>query len=270
MSHTPRKRFGQNFLRDKSVVDRIVHSLGLSPQDRVLEIGPGEGALTSVLLEAGAQVDAIEIDRDLALLLEKRFGSSSRFRLHVGDVLRFDFSSMAEAAPLRVVGNLPYNISTPLMFHLFQKAGLFSEMVFMLQREVVDRLCADAGDGAYGRLSIMARYYARAERLFDVGPESFFPMPKVHSSIVRLVPHPVPPVDADPSVLGRLVSEAFMQRRKTLRNALRHLADESLLLEAGIDPSVRAETLFLEDYAGLARVFLARQGGLGRVNQPAN
>ena len=239
------------------MVSRIVQSLAIKSGDRIVEIGPGEGALTSVLLQAGARVDAIEIDRDLAVLLGRRFQGSDTFRLHLSDVLKFDFRSLASDVPLRVVGNLPYNISTPLMFHLFEQAGLFGEMLFMLQREVVDRLCANAGEEGYGRLSIMARYYSRAERLFDVGPECFYPPPRVHSSVVRLVPHEVKPVDVNVSELNRVVAGAFMQRRKTLRNALRHLADEAVLVAAGIDPSARAETLSLEDYARLASLIQA-------------
>ena len=258
MSHTPRKRFGQNFLRDDAVVHRIVQSVGPQDGERLIEIGPGEGAMTRFFLAAGAQIEAIEIDRDLAALLRQRFAHETRFHLNEGDALRFDFATLATQGPIRVVGNLPYNISTPLIFHLLSHAGVISEMTFMLQREVVERLCAGTGDSEYGRLSIMTQYYCAAEKLFEVGPESFYPPPKVVSAIVRLTPHSTPPVDADPKALGRVVTQAFMQRRKTLRNALRDLFTEDDLRASDIDPGARAETLSLEAYARLARVWASR------------
>ena len=258
MSHTPRKRFGQNFLRDDTVVHRIVQSVGPQDGERLIEIGPGEGAMTRFFLAAGAQIEAIEIDRDLAALLRQRFAHETRFHLNEGDALRFDFATLATQGPIRVVGNLPYNISTPLIFHLLSHAGVISEMTFMLQREVVERLCAGTGDSEYGRLSIMTQYYCAAEKLFEVGPESFYPPPKVVSAIVRLTPHSTPPVDADPKALGRVVTQAFMQRRKTLRNALRDLFTEDDLRASDIDPGARAETLSLEAYARLARVWASR------------
>ena len=258
MSHTPRKRFGQNFLRDETVVHRIVQSVGPQDGERLIEIGPGEGAMTRFFLAAGAQIEAIEIDRDLAALLRQRFAHETRFHLNEGDALRFDFATLATQGPIRVVGNLPYNISTPLIFHLLSHSGVISEMTFMLQREVVERLCAGTGDSEYGRLSIMTQYYCAAEKLFEVGPESFYPPPKVVSAIVRLTPHSTPPVDADPKALGRVVTQAFMQRRKTLRNALRDLFTEDDLRASDIDPGARAETLSLEAYARLARVWASR------------
>jgi 16S rRNA (adenine1518-N6/adenine1519-N6)-dimethyltransferase len=258
LNHIPRKRFGQNFLRDDHVVHRIVQSVGPSKGERLIEIGPGEGAMTRIFLEAGAHIEAIEIDRDLAALLRNRFANQPGFHLNEGDALKFDFTKLAVEGPVRVVGNLPYNISTPLIFHLLGHAGAISEMTFMLQREVVDRLCAGASDSDYGRLSIMTQYYCEAEKLFEVGPESFYPPPKVVSAIVRLTPHAKPPVDADPKALGRVVTQAFMQRRKTLRNALRDLFSEEDLRGEAIDPTARAETLSLEDYARLARLWASR------------
>lgn len=258
MSHTPRKRFGQNFLRDDAVVHRIVQSVGPEQGERLVEIGPGEGAMTRAFLSAGAHIEAIEIDRDLAALLRQRFAHEAGFHLNEGDALKFDFGSLAVEGPIRVVGNLPYNISTPLIFHLFSHAGAISEMTFMLQREVVERLCAKTGTSEYGRLSIMTQYFCEAENLFEVGPESFYPPPKVVSAIVRLTPHVAPPVDADPKALGRVVTQAFMQRRKTLRNALRDLFSEDDLRESDIDPGARAETLSLESYARLARLWASR------------
>lgn len=258
MSHIPRKRFGQNFLRDDTVVHRIVQSVGPKAGERLVEIGPGEGAMTRFFLAQGAQIEAIEIDRDLAALLRQRFAHEGGFHLNEGDALKFDFSTLATAGPIRVVGNLPYNISTPLIFHLFSHSGAIAEMTFMLQREVVERLCARTGDSEYCRLSIMTQYFCAAEKLFEVGPESFYPPPKVVSAIVRLTPHSAPPVDADPKALGRVVTQAFMQRRKTLRNALRDLFTEEELRASEIDPSARAETLSLEAYARLARLWASR------------
>ncbi len=252
MNHTPRKRFGQNFLRDDTVVHRIVAAVNPRSGDHLVEIGPGEGAMTAALLNSGQPLDAVEIDRDLAIVLKRRFENSPQFRLHQADALKFDFHTLAHGEKLRIVGNLPYNISTPLLFHLFAHSGIIEDMHFMLQKEVIDRLCAEAGDADYGRLGIMARYYCRAEKLFEVYPESFYPPPKVTSAIVRLIPHAEPPVAASPAALGKVVTTAFSQRRKTLRNALKSLFDEAGLREAGIDPAARAETLSLEQYAQLA------------------
>lgn len=252
MSHTPRKRFGQNFLQDKTVVQRIVASVGPTSGDHVVEIGPGEGAMTQAFLAEDCRLDAIEIDRDLASILKSRFSQSPNFNLHMGDALRFDFSSLSQGKKLRVVGNLPYNISTPLMFHLFEQHTYIEDMHFMLQKEVVDRLCADSGDDDYGRLSIMAQYHCTTEKLFEVYPESFFPMPKVTSAIVRLIPHEKKPLKVDPKLLGKIVSTAFSQRRKTLRNSLKSLFNEKTLSELNIDPNARAETLSLKQYGQLA------------------
>ena len=253
MNHTPRKRFGQNFLRDDGVVQRIVMAVNPRAGDHLVEIGPGEGVMTAAFLKTGNPLDAVEIDRDLAAHLRQRFADQPGFRLHQADALKFDFAALAQGGKLRVVGNLPYNISTPLMFRLFDAAALIEDMHFMLQREVIDRLCAEPGEPDYGRLGIMARYYCTAEKLFEVYPESFYPPPKVISAIVRLIPHPQPIVDADAALLGKVVATAFSQRRKTLRNALKSLFDENALINAGIDPSARAETLNLEQYAELAR-----------------
>ena len=253
MNHTPRKRFGQNFLRDDGVVQRIVIAVNPRVGDHLVEIGPGEGVMTAAFLKTGNPLDAVEIDRDLAAHLRQRFADQPGFRLHQADALKFDFAALAQGGKLRVVGNLPYNISTPLMFRLFNAAAHIEDMHFMLQREVIDRLCAEPGEPDYGRLGVMARYYCTAEKLFEVYPESFYPPPKVVSAIVRLIPHPQPIVDADAVLLGKVVATAFSQRRKTLRNALKSLFDENALADAGIDPSARAETLSLEQYAGLAR-----------------
>jgi 16S rRNA (adenine1518-N6/adenine1519-N6)-dimethyltransferase len=253
MNHTPRKRFGQNFLRDDTVVHRIVAAVNPRAGDHLVEIGPGEGAMTAAFLKSGIPLDAVEIDRDLATVLKRRFENSPQFNLHQADALKFDFHTLTHGEKLRIIGNLPYNISTPLLFHLFAHTGIIEDMHFMLQKEVIDRLCAEAGDPDYGRLGIMAQYYCRAEKLFEVYPESFYPPPKVTSAIVRLIPHAAPPVEASPAALGKVVTTAFSQRRKTLRNALKSLFDEAELMDAEIDPAARAETLNLEQYARLAQ-----------------
>ena len=264
-SHQPRKRFGQNFLRDDSVIQRIAAAIAPQADEHLVEIGPGEGALTAALLSQCRRLDAVEIDRDLAALLERRFGERHSFHPHRADALRFDFRALREAGEkLRVVGNLPYNISTPLLFHLFAQSDAIRDMYFMLQKEVVERLCAQAGDSAYGRLGIMAGYYCSAELLFEVSPDSFFPRPRVVSAIVRLLPHATPPVQADPAALGKVVATAFSQRRKTLRNSLQPLFGEKELRDCGIDPAARAETLYLEDYAALARLYGEKPGRDGR------
>jgi 16S rRNA (adenine1518-N6/adenine1519-N6)-dimethyltransferase len=260
MSHLPRKRFGQNFLRDPAAIHRIALAVAPCEADHLVEIGPGEGALTQALLPGCRLLDAVEIDRDLAAFLERRFAGQPRFRLRNADALRFDFRALAEdGEKLRIVGNLPYNISTPLLFHLFEQADACLDLHFMLQKEVVDRLAAEPGSPDYGRLGIMARYHCRAEKLFEVYPESFHPRPKVVSAVVRLTPHAAPPVDADHGDLGRVVTAAFSQRRKTLRNSLKALFGDGELLELGIDPGARAENLGLEQYARLARRWAEKQ-----------
>ncbi|MEY2700377.1 MAG: rRNA ((1518)-N(6)/adenine(1519)-N(6))-dimethyltransferase RsmA [Pseudomonadota bacterium] len=253
-SHIPRKRFGQNFLRDHQVIQSIAAAIAPRPSDHLVEIGPGEGVLTSALLAQAGRLDVVEIDRDLVALLQRQWGNHERFFLHEADALRFDFGALAPKgdASLRVVGNLPYNISTPLMFHLFEHAARIDDMHFMLQKEVVDRICALPGDSSYGRLSIMTRYHCEAEWLFDVPPHCFYPAPKVMSAVVRLVPHRTR--EQAPSSFPALVAAAFNQRRKTLRNSLRQLVTDEQWQLAGIDPSSRAETLSLEDFMRLARV----------------
>lgn len=253
--HTPRKRFGQNFLRDETVVRSLLASIDPRPGQRIVEIGPGEGVLTERLAACCDALDIVEIDRDLVSLLRRRFQDQTGVRIHQADALRFDFGALADvSASLRIVGNLPYNISTPLLFHLFEQIHVVVDMHFMLQKEVVDRLCAPPGSSNYGRLSVMAGYYCRSEPVFDVSPESFFPRPKVMSSVVRLIPHACPPVDVDLSDLRGVVTAAFAQRRKTLRNALRHLINDSDLTAIGIDPGDRAQDLDLSDFARIAQL----------------
>ncbi|WP_028874221.1 16S rRNA (adenine(1518)-N(6)/adenine(1519)-N(6))-dimethyltransferase RsmA [Tepidiphilus margaritifer] len=251
--HRARKRFGQNFLRDPNTIRRIVAAIDPKPGEHLVEIGPGLGALTEPLIESVGQLMAIELDRDLAARLRQRF-PEERLRLIEGDALRFDFASLP--APLRVVGNLPYNVSTPLLFHLAEYADRIADMTFMLQKEVVDRMAAEPGSAAYGRLSVMLQQRFAVRKCFDVPPGAFVPVPKVTSSIVRLIPLPVGThALEDPERFSRLVAAAFNQRRKTLRNALKALIpDPALFIEAGIDPQARAETLTVEDFVRLANV----------------
>jgi 16S rRNA (adenine1518-N6/adenine1519-N6)-dimethyltransferase len=257
--HKARKRFGQNFLHDAQIIDRIVRAITPKEGQQLVEIGPGQGAITAPLLKAGAELTAIEIDRDLAALLRERFVDQPRFHLVEMDVLKFDFATLgAQPASLRILGNLPYNISTPLLFHLLQYADLIHDMVFMLQLEVVDRLAAGPGSDDYGRLSVMMQYRCSVEKLFKVPPGAFNPQPKVDSAIVRLVPRrPLPHPATDEALFERVVREAFSQRRKTLRNTLRQLVSPEQFEELGIDATRRAETLELGDYVRIANLLAA-------------
>jgi len=254
LRHVARKRFGQNFLRDRQVIDRIIASIAPQPGDLLVEIGPGQAALTRPLLASGAELHLVELDRDLVAWLEEQFAAESRLAIHSCDALKADLSELTGQRPFRLVGNLPYNISTPLIFHVLQWSDLIIDMHFMLQKEVVDRMVAAPGSRTYGRLSVMIQFHAEVTRLFDVRPESFSPAPKVVSSIVRLRPLRHPPVDAG-SVenLGKVVTHAFSQRRKTLRNSLRDLLTEDQIAAAGINPGDRAEQLGLSQFAALAR-----------------
>ena len=252
--HRARKRFGQNFLHDAGIIHRILRAIHARPDQHLLEIGPGQGAITEGLLGSDARLDVIELDQDLIPLLKMRFGLDPKFTLHQGDALKFDFASLVEGGEkLRVVGNLPYNISTPLIFHLLDHAAVIEDMHFMLQKEVVERMAAGPGGGDWGRLSIMVQYHCRVEHLFNVGPGAFNPPPKVDSAIVRLVPHAVLPHPAkDHRLLERVVREAFNQRRKTLRNTLKQLLPAEAIEAAGVDGSLRPEQLDLAAFVRLA------------------
>jgi 16S rRNA (adenine1518-N6/adenine1519-N6)-dimethyltransferase len=251
--HKPRKRFGQNFLHDMRIIQRIVSSIVPKENEPVLEIGPGQGALTAVLLPHKPQLTAVEIDRDLAAMLRTKFIDDKYFSLIEGDALQFDLRSL-QAAPhsLRVVGNLPYNISTPLLFHLLSQREYIRDMHFMLQKEVVQRMAAEPGSKDYGRLSIMAQYYCQVTSLFDVPPSSFFPPPKVMSAIVRLQPREPELAARNTETLSHLVNIAFQQRRKTLRNTLKIIATETQIIAAGINPDARSETLSIADFVRLS------------------
>ena len=254
MKHRPRKRFGQNFLHDQGVIRGIVAAIHPQTGERLAEIGPGLGALTAPLLDALGAIDVVELDRDLIPHLQQQFADAGELRIHNTDALKFDFCSLvAQGESLRVVGNLPYNISTPLIFHLLAQAHCIRDMHFMLQKEVVDRLAAEPGNGDYGRLSVMVQYHCQVERLFTVPPGAFNPPPKVHSAIVRLTPYTEKPVTVkDEANLRRLVAQAFGQRRKTLRNNLKPLLDSATIEALGIDPGRRPETLSLKEFAALA------------------
>ena len=252
---TPRKRFGQNFLEDAGVVEHIVAAIRPQSGDRFVEIGPGLGALTLPLLRRLEHLDVIEIDRDIVADLRARHGAD-RLTIHDGDALEFDFAAMGR--DLRVVGNLPYNISTPLLFHVTSQVGVVRDAHFMLQREVVERMSAQPGSSEYGRLSVMLQYRWSIESLFDVPPTAFRPAPKVWSSIVRMIPHRVLPHAADDEKLfAEVVTRAFGQRRKTLRNTLRGMLVSSDFEQLGIDPVVRGETLGLADFVRIANFMVA-------------
>lgn len=255
-SHRARKRFGQNFLVDRNIIARMVRAIAPQPGQQLIEIGPGLGALTHPLLQAAGRLDAVELDRDLLDELARRCQDAGELRVHQGDALRFDFGRLRQGEqPLRIVGNLPYNISTPLIFHLLEFADLIADMHFTLQKEVVDRLAAATGDDAYGRLSVMVQYYCRVERLFDIAPGAFRPIPRVDSAFVRLVPHREKPVEVpDVAALSRLVAQAFSQRRKTLRNSLKSVLSAEQIHAVGIDPALRPEQLDLAGFAKLARL----------------
>jgi 16S rRNA (adenine1518-N6/adenine1519-N6)-dimethyltransferase len=250
-----RKRFGQHFLHDPAVLQRIAQAVQPLPGDRLLEIGPGTGALTARLLEALPQFDAIEIDRDLAATLRARW--PTRLHLHEADALEFDYAGLARArgGPLRVVGNLPYNISTPLLFRLLDQVEHITDLHVMLQREVIDRMAAQPGSKDYGRLTVMLAPRLHIEKLFDVGPGAFTPPPRVWSAVARLqvLPQPRFPV---PPAFARVVSAAFAQRRKTLRNSLRAQVPESAFAATGIDPQLRPEVLAPKQFADLAALAL--------------
>jgi 16S rRNA (adenine1518-N6/adenine1519-N6)-dimethyltransferase len=248
--HQARKRFGQNFLVCRGTIGKIVDAIAPRRGDCVVEIGPGLGALTEPLLERLDHLHVVEIDRDLIARLRDRF-PPERLTIHEGDALDFDFGSIG--TDLHVVGNLPYNISTPLLFHLAGFAASVRDMHFMLQKEVVDRMVADPGTADFGRLSVMLQYRFEMERLFIVPPGAFNPAPKVDSAIVRLIPKPAAALDArDEVLLAKLVLAAFGQRRKMLRNNLRDLVDEAGLEAVGIRPTARAEELAVADYVRLA------------------
>lgn len=252
--HKARKRFGQNFLTDDHIIRAIIHAIHITGADHIVEIGPGQGALTNELLSNCATLDVIELDRDLTPPLLTRFGHDSRFHLHQGDALKFNFTQLSQNNQrLRVVGNLPYNISTPLLFHLINSLNIIEDIHVMLQKEVVDRLAACPGSPNYGRLSVMVQYYCQVEALLDVPPSAFTPQPKVNSAVVRLTPHRTLPYEAkDLNFFSQLVRTAFSQRRKTLRNNLKLFISGERLNKLDIDLSLRPENLSVAQYVHIS------------------
>lgn len=259
--HTVRKRFGQHFLTDPNTIRRIVDAIDPRPGDRVVEIGPGLGAITDPLLARVPHMDVLEIDRDIISTLRRKY-DDSRLTIHEGDALAFPLDTLG--TDLRIVGNLPYNISTPLLFHLGAFASCVRDGHFMLQREVVDRMAASAGKAEYGRLSVMLQYRFHVEKLFHVSPGCFRPPPKVDSAIVRLTPRAADALNAeDEFALSRLVTQAFTRRRKTLRNALQGLLDEADIRAAGLDAEARPETVDVDGFVAAANVMVRRQSVAG-------
>jgi 16S rRNA (adenine1518-N6/adenine1519-N6)-dimethyltransferase len=248
-----RKRFGQHFLHDRGVLERIARELDPRPDDALVEIGPGRGALTELLVGKGSTLDCVEIDRDLAATLAQRWGTTPGFTLHTGDALDFDFAALAarRGKRLRVIGNLPYNISTPLLFHVAAAHDNTDDRHVMLQKEFIDRIAAAPGSGDYGRLTVMLAPWIEARHLFDVGPGAFTPPPRVWSAVARLTVRRAPAFEV-PAAFARTVSAAFSQRRKTLRNALRSIVDADAIVAAGIDPGLRPEMLTPAQFAAIA------------------
>ncbi|MFT2097358.1 16S rRNA (adenine(1518)-N(6)/adenine(1519)-N(6))-dimethyltransferase RsmA [Marinomonas sp. 2405UD66-6] len=260
--HKARKRFGQNFLHDHGVIRRIVACIGPKKGQRIVEIGPGKGALTEGIISVTERMDVVELDRDLIPILKVNLFKFPELTVHEADAMKFDFTSLkTDEQSIRVVGNLPYNISTPLIFHLLSQAEVIEDMHFMLQKEVVDRLAARPGDSLYGRLSVMAQYYCAVESLFIVGPESFDPAPKVDSAIVRMTPHKTLPYSvSDIKKLEDMVRIGFQQRRKTLRNNYKGVLDNDDFATLNIDPSLRPERLDIEDFVRITNHVLQKEG----------
>jgi 16S rRNA (adenine1518-N6/adenine1519-N6)-dimethyltransferase len=252
MKHIPRKRFGQNFLTDQGVLYDIIRAIDPQPDDTMVEIGPGLAAMTRLLLESLKQLHVVELDRDLVARLQKNF-DPQRLIIHAGDALQFDFASIPVAAgrKLRVVGNLPYNISSPLLFHLAGIAPQVHDQHFMLQKEVVERMVAEPGSKTYGRLSVMLQWRYHMELLFVVPPAAFDPPPQVDSAIVRMIPL-AEPLSCDATMLEQVVTKAFSQRRKVLRNCVAGMFTENDLIDAGVDPQSRPETVPMEQFVTLA------------------
>ncbi len=251
-----KKRLGQHFLHDPGIIERIVRTIDPAPGQRIVEIGPGRGAITRPLLQATGHLDVIEIDRDVVPLLQQRCAGLGSLQVHLADALEFDFQQLrGSGSPLRLVGNLPYNVSTPLLFHFLSQLSAIEDMHFMLQKEVVTRMAARPGGRDYGRLTVMLAPWVTVTPLFDIGTGAFTPPPKVVSTFFALHPHRSPPFDpGPPGAFARVVAAAFGQRRKMLRNSLAGLLPAQRIVEAGIDPGARPETLSPEQFAALARI----------------
>lgn len=254
MKHIPRKRFGQNFLTDQSVLSHITSVIEPQADDCMVEIGPGLAAMTQLLLQGVRQLHVVELDRDLVARLKKSF-DPAKLIIHEGDALKFDFLQIpvTPGKKLRVVGNLPYNISSPLLFHLAEIAPMVQDQHFMLQKEVVERMVAEPGSKAFGRLSVMLQWRYHMELLFVVPPTAFDPPPRVDSAIVRMIPKAAP-LACDIVKLGQVVTKAFSQRRKVVRNCVAGMFTEAQLIEAGVNPQDRPEAIALEQYVALANL----------------
>ncbi len=255
-----RKRFGQNFLHDQSVIDDIIGAIDPQRGQHIVEIGPGRAALTRPLLQNSGQLDVIELDRDLVPLLQMQFSAYENLTIYQADALSFNYRTLVkEQEKLRIVGNLPYNITTPLLFHLLAQSDCIEDMCFMLQREVVERICAQPGNKQYGRLSIMVQYQCQAELVFLVPAEAFDPVPKVESAILYLNPRSKDDYiggEVESEFLGKVVTQAFSQRRKTIANTLKRIVSSELILQAGINLEQRPETISITQYVALTRLWL--------------
>ncbi len=247
-----KKRFGQNFLQDPTVIDRIVKSIQPNEIDNIIEIGPGLGAITREILPLSKKISVIELDREIIPKLKFNCDRAGELTVYQQDALKTDFSEFALNGKIRVIGNLPYNISTPIMFHLFDFLDVILDMHFMLQKEVVERMTAGPNSKTYGRLSVMTQYYCKAQMLFIVPPESFEPAPKVDSAIVKLTPLVVKPQVTNFDLFANMVTEAFNMRRKTIRNVWKNRLTEDELTQIGIKPSLRPENLGLEEFIKVA------------------
>ncbi len=265
MGHQARKRFGQNFLHDPAVIERIVKAIAPKPGEHLVEIGPGLGALTEPVAERCGHLTVVELDRDLAQRLREHPTLADKLTIYQTDAMKFDFSQLMPAdGKLKVFGNLPYNISTPLLFHLFEFADCIENMHFMLQKEVVERMTAGHGSKTFGRLSVMTQFFCQAIPVVEVGPGAFKPAPKVDSAVVRLIPRPVAErADVPVAVLNRVCLEAFNQRRKTLRNCFSNFATASDIEALGINPGLRPEQLPVSEFIRVAQWLAQRPDALG-------
>ena len=264
LPHQIRKRFGQNFLHDEHVISKVLGAVAPTKDDHILEIGPGFGAITKQLAQSGARLHCIELDADLATSLKTEYREYKSVNILEADALKFDLSSIAtEKNPLRVVGNLPYNISTPLIFHLLKNSNLIKDMTFMLQLEVIQRMVSKVGSKNYGRLGLMVQYYCEIEHLFNIASDAFIPRPKVVSALARLKPHKTSAIKAkDPECLKAVIQTAFNQRRKTVRNSLSTLVSESILEEIPVNKKLRPENLTLQDYVRISDAIAVRNTDL--------
>lgn len=254
MAQRSRKRFGQHFLHDRNIIERILNAVDPKPGDRLLEIGPGRGAMTYPLLRRCGELIAVELDRDLVPQLEAASAALGRLELINADILEVELARLPPGGKFRLLGNLPYNISTPLMFHMLQSAELIEDMHFMLQKEVAQRIVANPGESSYGRLSVMLQLRCDCHYLFDVAPGCFTPPPRVESAVVRLLPLAAPRFETgDSELFAAIVKSAFGQRRKTIGNSLKALLERDTISRCGIDPGARAETLGVADFANLSR-----------------